>query len=242
MRKILTCILVLALVLTFSSCGKKNKIDKKELDTATQSALAGGWTLAEPQENVLPDEVLDAFDKAQQGFVGMGFKPVAYIGSQVVAGMNYAVLCQGTTVTASPVTALKVAVIYKDLEGNAVFNNVADFEITDYTAADSADKTAVTGLAGGWSYDSVQPVELADENAKKAFETAFEGITGVGYEPLALLGTQVVAGTNYAFLCKATTVTKDPVSVVKVVTVYQDLSGHAAITSIKDVDIADFNK
>lgn len=37
------------------------------------------------------------------------------------------------------------------------------------------------------------------------FETALHGFVGVNYKPLAA-ATQVVAGTNYCFLCRATVV------------------------------------
>ena len=240
-RKLLSFLLILAIVFSLSSCGKKNKIKKEEFESAASLAVTGGWTLSDPQDNILPEEVSEAFDDALEGYTGVGFKPVAYLGSQVVAGLNYAVLCQGTTVTADPDTSLKVVIIYKDLEGNSQINRVNDFNITDFTVENSSDKTSVTGLAGGWSYASAVPTEFTDDRTAAAFDNAFKRITGVKYEPLALLGTQVVSGTNYAFLCKATTVTKEPVSVIKVVAVYQDLQGNSAITSIKDVDISDFN-
>ena len=58
--------------------------------------------------------------------------------------------------------------------------------------------------AGGWQID-LDGVSLAFPNdASDAFNEAIEKQTEWQFEPLALLGTQVVAGTNYMFLCKHT--------------------------------------
>ena len=59
-----------------------------------------------------------------------------------------------------------------------------------------------------------------------------EGFTGVGYVPVALLSTQLVAGMNYRYLCEATTVVPDAETSYAIVTVYQDLEGNAEVTEI----------
>ena len=41
-----------------------------------------------------------------------------------------------------------------------------------------------------------------NQDAMKVFNAAVEGKTGYQYEVLAVLGSQVVAGTNYAYLCR----------------------------------------
>lgn len=40
--------------------------------------------------------------------------------------------------------------------------------------------------------------------------TALEGIVGASYKPILLLGTQIVKGVNYIFLCEQTLITKEP--------------------------------
>ena len=49
-------------------------------------------------------------------------------------------------------------------------------------------------MTGGWQ--EAQSTAMTDE-AKAAFEKATEGLLCVDYVPVALLSTQVVAGTNY---------------------------------------------
>ena len=85
-------------------------------------------------------------------------------------------------------------------------------------------------LAGGWTL--CDPAEPIPEEALAAFDKAMEGLVGVSYEPAALLSTQVVAGLNYCFLCKAQVIVPDAQPYWAYVYVYADLEGDAAVTSI----------
>jgi hypothetical protein len=84
--------------------------------------------------------------------------------------------------------------------------------------------------AGGWS-DFVSPVS-GDE--KKIFDKVMEHWVGVKYTPVAA-ATQVVAGTNYCFICLARTVVPDTVVTVAKILVYAPLSGDPHITAIEHV-------
>lgn len=87
-------------------------------------------------------------------------------------------------------------------------------------------------LVGGWQ--KAESSELTDE-ARAAFEKATKGLVGVDYKPVALLGTQVVAGTNYRILCEATVVYPGAETQKVVMTIYEDLDGNASILSIEDL-------
>lgn len=86
-------------------------------------------------------------------------------------------------------------------------------------------------LVGGWQ--KAESTELTDE-ARAAFAKATEGLVGVDYKPVTLLGTQVVAGTNYRILCEATVVYPGAETQKVVMTIYEDLDGNASILSIED--------
>ena len=81
---------------------------------------------------------------------------------------------------------------------------------------------ADTPVTGGWS--QVDGAVLSDK-ARSAFDKAMEELVGVDYDPLALLATQVVAGTNYCLLCEATVVYPDAKPYYALVYVYEDLQG-----------------
>ena len=87
---------------------------------------------------------------------------------------------------------------------------------------------------GGWTL--TEDAALTQE-AKDALEGALEGLVGVNYTPVALLGTQLVSGTNYCFLCEAAVVRPDAQPYYALVSVYQDLQGKAEIRSIVALDL-----
>ena len=105
-------ILVLALALGLScACGE---------------GLVGGWQAAE--DSAVTEELQAVFDKGLEGLVGVGYTPVAYLGSQVVAGTNHAFLCQAVTVVPDAVPRWTVVFLYEDLQGNVSLMNIADFD------------------------------------------------------------------------------------------------------------------
>lgn len=89
---------------------------------------------------------------------------------------------------------------------------------------------------GGWTLTEELTI---DQKAQGAFDKALEGLTGVDYVPLGLLGTQLVSGTNYCFLCEATVVYPGAQPYYALVYVYEDLQGGAKILNIVALDLGD---
>lgn len=90
---------------------------------------------------------------------------------------------------------------------------------------------------GGWQID-LNGVSLAFPNdASDAFNEAIEKQAEWQFEPLALLGTQVVAGTNYMFLCKYIPMNGVEAASYKVVVIYKDLEGVATLSQVRDFDV-----
>ncbi|MCQ2529687.1 MAG: hypothetical protein MJ086_00300 [Lachnospiraceae bacterium] len=202
--------------------------------------VAGGWTVnSDETKAFLPEGFEEVFNKALEGYAGMGLEPVAYLGSQVVAGRNHMVLCKGTTVAAEPITELKVAVIYQDLEDNAEITKVTDFNLGAIAEMDSSKTEA--GLAGGWNVTDTFGAPNMPVEVQEPFDKAMEGLTGVNYQPMAFLGSQVVAGANYAVLCHGTTVTAEPTNNIYVVYVYAGLDGTASVNNIVCLNLTDFS-
>ena len=89
-------------------------------------------------------------------------------------------------------------------------------------------------LVGAWESWTGNPLEIPDD-VKAAFEKAMEGLVGCTYEPIAILGSQVVAGTNYCLLCKTTVVTPDAPVSYTLVYIYEALDGTAEMLHIQDI-------
>ena len=70
-------------------------------------------------------------------------------------------------------------------------------------------------IAGGWTSYSC---DISPE-AKKVFDTALKGLTGVKYTPVAV-ATQVVSGVNYCFFCNAKVVYPNAPNKAAMVLVY----------------------
>lgn len=106
--------------------------DVKTTDEAAQQ-LSGGWTVWNDETGTLaPDEVQKAFESALSAWTGVSLDPIAYLGSQVVKGTNYKVLCAGSAVTPDATLQLYVATVYADTDGSASFSDVSTFDLNAY--------------------------------------------------------------------------------------------------------------
>lgn len=87
--------------------------------------------------------------------------------------------------------------------------------------------------AGGWTNFNF---DLTNE-AKAVFAEALEGFVGQKFTPFAF-ATQVVAGTNYSFLCEAQLVVPDAPTRATKVHVFQPLPGQGTARITQIIDIA----
>ena len=86
---------------------------------------------------------------------------------------------------------------------------------------------------GGWEVNNGKLSLEENAEAKAAFEKATEGLTGYEYEPIALLGTQIVSGRNYSILARGKAVVPDAEPSYEIITIYEDLEGNAKIPGEK---------
>ena len=94
-------------------------------------------------------------------------------------------------------------------------------------------------LVGGWELPESPTIT---EELQEIFDLATEGMLGVTYTPVALLGTQLVAGMNYRYLCEARVVYPGVSPYYVQLTVYRDLQGNAVITAIEAVESQTLNE
>ena len=96
--------------------------------------------------------------------------------------------------------------------------------------------TNAEAMTGGWENVPHEIAELPAD-AQAAFDKAVEGLVGAEYVPVALLSTQVVAGTNYCILCQITPVAPNATPTWALVYIYADLDGNAEITNVYELYI-----
>ena len=89
-----------------------------------EEGAVGTWQEAESP--AMTEEATAAFNKATEGFVGVDYVPVALLSTQTVAGTNYRILCEATTVYPGAEMHYAVVNVYESLEGNANIISVTD--------------------------------------------------------------------------------------------------------------------
>lgn len=239
---------ILSAALVLSGCGGAvpdsagaDKTEEQATETvdASTDKIVGGWQVFEETTSACTDEEKAVFDKAVDGLDGVDYEPIRVLGTQVVAGTNYAFLARGTTVTAEPVAQWYVLVAYQDLDGNVSLTSV---QLVDLAEPKVADEAASDNIVGGWAITdsagsaSGSKAQLEPQEASEAFNKAAESYDGPTLHPLATLGTQLVSGANYLVLCDA--VPEDGSNAqLYLATVYADLDGGAQITEVRGFDL-----
>ncbi len=176
-----------------------------------QNSMAGGWSAW----SFSPSKEAKAVFEASLGkLLGVKYTLVASA-SQVVNGTNYAFLCEADSVTLAANDYIVVAHVYQPIKGTPHISNI---------------KTVgpkPSHMPGGWQnwQFSVTP------RAKATFDSAMQHIIGVSYKPLAF-DNQLVAGTNYCYLCEATPATVKASPYPALVWIYQPLHGNPSVQEI----------
>ena len=206
-------------------------------DEEKAPAMVGGFTVCTDAQPLLTEEEQDIFKKAETTLAGGAYTPVAVLGTQLVAGTNYAYLCLGAPDEPEDLAKWYIVTLYKDLSGNVTTLSIRDIDLTDIHIMNSVYNPS---FVGSWTISEPDQPGVLPDDAQAAFDKATKEYVGVGYSPIALLGTQVVAGLNYKILCFGTLVTKDPVTSVYVLDVYQDPQGECTITDAQLFDLTSY--
>lgn len=169
-----------------------------------KATLPGGWSAFGP----LDAQSKEVFEAAMKGLVGVIYTP-REVSTQVVAGTNYRFRCDAEVPGPSGTKYAAMIEIHQPLQGQPT--------ITAIVAANAP---------GGWT-----PFGPVTAESKEVFARATKGLVGVSYVPLEV-STQIVAGTNYRFLCEGTPVTLEPLTFKALIEIYQPLDGPPVITRI----------
>lgn len=118
--------------------------------------------------------------------------------------------------------------------GSALYCFIVDSilppQVEDEEPAEPEGPTEEEMIAGGWAV--AEDMEIT-EDLVPVFEKAVEGKDGT-FTPIAVLGTQVVAGINRCFLAQHE---NDGIEYA-LVYVYEDLQGNANLMNIKAIDLS----
>lgn len=190
MKKVLSVLIAGIMILTMTfGMGISAYADESDIP----SGMTGSMQPAESP--VITDDVKEACDKAFEGLTGALYTPVALLGTQVVSGINYKVLCAKMPVVPNPVGTYAIVTIYKDLNGNAEVTDIEDTFCPSFLSPESLD--------GGWQLTD-SPVMTDELNGY--FNSAVKSLEGAKYEPIAVVAKQVLSGVQYCFITEQTLV------------------------------------
>lgn len=201
------------------------KVGKKELVcTVTVEddsfPIDGGWTT--PESPVVTEDIMKAVESV--ALDGVSYLPVAVLKTQVVAGVNYRLLC-----VKMPVVAEEAEVYYSLLTLNVDAENNASFK----DIVDTAWPAGKGDGAGSWIHTDSPEVTI---DAQAALELAAVSDVGVSYDALALIETQVVEGINYLLVCDVAAVAPESAPVLSFVVVNAGADGSASITDVVTIE------
>lgn len=218
--------LICTVVIAFIIPGFKSNAASNE---PKQSPSLGGWSLVEENNTAMLEE--DDANRIQKVLKesGSDLEVLDLIATQVVAGVNYMYLTYGTP-AGSTVPGYYFVTIYEDLKGNDTIIGTTPIDVTAVQTMVPLGK----GATGAWAVsESGKACMFADQNAQASFDAINNG--KVMYNPVALLATQLVSGTNYKALCKGNDMN------LYVVTWYRNLQGNASLTSAECVNLGAYS-
>ena len=196
--------------------------------------MTGGYTVNENlTAAALPADAQNAFDKALTGLTGTSYTPIVLLGTQIVSGTNYVILCKVTPVVPDPVSELDVVTIHEDLDSNAEILSTVPFDLSEVTNTDHT-YTETNAVPDGFVTNTEFTPQPNDDHGTAAFfNQNSSDENSVSYQYAAELGTQSAAGTNHAFLALKTDGDKN---VWTVLTVFEDLYGDGSLSSVYELD------
>lgn len=154
--------------------------------------MVGSWDI-KVTTGGMPQKVATAFAELRDKLIGAEYTPIAYLGSQVVNGINHAVLAEQLLTTGKD-TKNVVVVIFNEKEGKVTLSNIERV-------------VSSGGELGGIKVDV--KTEIPDE-AREALNGVLSGFVGSKIEPFAYLGQQVTKGVDYIFAATVAPVTLNP--------------------------------
>ena len=209
MKKLFVLLLAALMLLSLAACGKDaEKGEEVVIVEETSPVRLGGWTLTPGAE--LSEEAQAAFGKAMDGLVGVSYEPLALVGTQLVSGTNYCILCQAQVVVPNAVPYYALVYVYRDTQGKAEISRILPIDLGDVAESGEIREAEPAGeaLMGAWTVDRASSVELKGA--------------------LMHLASQVVSGKNHCVLCEGN----------ELVFVYENLEGKTEVTGRVAIDVA----
>lgn len=180
----------------------------------------------------LPNGVQKMFEIAMIDWKGETLTPVNLLGTKVVAGVIYELLCiEGV----EGQEHLVLADLYSGLDGTYSITSTREFNILDLKEKTDTDGGVM--LSGGFTLTDMELSVEMPPVVQMAVKKAKDGLEDIEVEVMTYLGSQIVAGMKYRFLCRATKCTEGAEPALYYAAVYEDLGGNASFVDLYEIEL-----
>lgn len=195
-------------------------------DSGYTEFLAGGWEVNTGSTSISKNAAAKAaFKKATAELLGVSYQPIAVLGTQVVAGTKYAILCKATPVIPDATPDITIMYIYENIDGTV---DIDGFQ----TIISGGDKGGFKANAGKFAIRNKK-----NKAVYSAYKKAMKELVGVDYKPVFYLGSQNKSGSNYMILCRSKAVYPNAPYEWSLVTVSKSAKGKVKLGDVQTLEL-----
>lgn len=195
-------------------------------DSGYTEFLAGGWEVNTGSTSISKNAAAKAaFKKATAELLGVSYQPIAVLGTQVVAGTKYAILCRATPVVPDAVPEITIMYIYENVDGTV---DIDGFQ----TVISGGDKGGFKANTGKFAIKNKK-----NKAVYSAYKKAMKELVGVDYKPVLYLGSQNKSGSNYMILCRSQAVYPNAPYEWSLVTVSKSAKGKVKLGDVQTLEL-----
>lgn len=195
-------------------------------DSGYTEFLAGGWEVNTGSTSISKNAAAKAaFKKATAELLGVSYQPIAVLGTQVVAGTNYAILCRATPVIPDAAPDITIMYIYENVDGTV---DIDGFQ----TIISGGDKGGFKANTGKFAIRNKK-----NKAVYSAYKKAMKELVGVDYKPVLYLGKQTKSGSSYMILCRSQVVYPDAPYEWSLVTVSKSAKGKVKLGDVQTLEL-----
>lgn len=195
-------------------------------DSGYTEFLAGGWEVNTGSTSISKNAAAKAaFKKATAELLGVSYQPIAVLGTQVVAGTKYAILCRATPVIPDAAPDITIMYIYENVDGTV---DIDGFQ------------TIISGGDKGGFKANTRKFTIKNKKNKavySAYKKAMKELVGVDYKPVLYLGSQNKSESNYMILCRSQAVYPNAPYEWSLVTVSKSAKGKVKLGDVQTLEL-----
>lgn len=195
-------------------------------DSGYTEFLAGGWEINTGSTSISKNAAAKAaFKKATAELLGVSYQPIAVLGTQVVAGTKYAILCKATPVIPDAAPDITIMYIYENVDGTV---DIDGFQ----TIISGGDKGGFKANTGKFTIKNKK-----NKAVYSAYKKAMKELVGVDYKPVLYLGKQTKSGSSYMILCRSQAVYPNAPYEWSLVTVSKSAKGKVKLGDVQTLEL-----